>query len=131
MLSISHYTHLHSGLDFSLHIVQHDGAPPHKISKVKQCLMETFQNQVIGYGGFVEWPPHSPDLTSLDFFLRGHIKGHVYATLPPTLQQDFRRRITDACASVIPVTLHNVQQEIQSRIQMCIVANGEHFEQYK
>ncbi|GBN01960.1 hypothetical protein AVEN_166581-1 [Araneus ventricosus] len=26
----------------------HDGAPPHKISNVKQYLMETFQNQVIG-----------------------------------------------------------------------------------
>ncbi|GBO38407.1 hypothetical protein AVEN_77648-1 [Araneus ventricosus] len=30
---------------------QHDGAPPHKISNVKQYLMETVQNQVIGYGG--------------------------------------------------------------------------------
>ncbi|GBL86201.1 hypothetical protein AVEN_131944-1 [Araneus ventricosus] len=48
---------------------QHDGAPPHKISNVKQYLMETFQNQVIGYGGFVEWPPRSPDLTPLDLFL--------------------------------------------------------------
>ncbi|GBL93892.1 hypothetical protein AVEN_153650-1 [Araneus ventricosus] len=54
---------------------QHDGAPPHKISNVKQYLMETFQNQIIGYGGFVEWPPRSPDLTPLDFFLWGHIKG--------------------------------------------------------
>ncbi|GBN87454.1 hypothetical protein AVEN_149389-1 [Araneus ventricosus] len=48
---------------------QHDGAPPHQISNVKQYLMETFQNQVIGYGGFVERPPRSPDLTPLDFFL--------------------------------------------------------------
>ncbi|GBN34149.1 hypothetical protein AVEN_79350-1 [Araneus ventricosus] len=48
---------------------QHDGAPPHKISNVKQYLMKTFQNQIIGYGGFVEWPPRSPDLTPLAFFL--------------------------------------------------------------
>ncbi|GBL76474.1 hypothetical protein AVEN_53230-1 [Araneus ventricosus] len=90
----------------------HDGA--HK---------ETFQNQVIGFAGFVEWPPPSPDLTPLDFFIWGHIKGQVYATRPPTLQ-DLRRRITDACASVTPAMLHNVQREIQSRVQMCIVANG-------
>ncbi|GBM71798.1 hypothetical protein AVEN_98405-1 [Araneus ventricosus] len=32
----------------------YDGAPLHKISNVKQCLMEIFQNQVIGYDGFVE-----------------------------------------------------------------------------
>ncbi|GBN18092.1 hypothetical protein AVEN_121599-1 [Araneus ventricosus] len=92
--------------------------------------METFQNQVIGYGSFVEWPPRSPDLTPLDFSLWGHIKGQVYATPPPTLQ-DLRRRITDACASVTPAMLHNVQREIQSRVQMCILANGEQFEQYK
>ncbi|GBM96560.1 hypothetical protein AVEN_231637-1 [Araneus ventricosus] len=92
--------------------------------------METFQNQVIGYGGFVEWPPSSPNLTPLNFFLWGHIKGQVYATPPPTLQ-DLRRRITDACASVTPSMLHNVQREIQNRVQMCILDDEEHFEQYK
>ncbi|GBN25551.1 hypothetical protein AVEN_22465-1 [Araneus ventricosus] len=92
--------------------------------------MEIFQNQVIGYGGFEEWPPRSPDLTPLDLFLRGHIKGQVHATPPPTLQ-DLRRVITDACASATPAILHNVQREIQSIVQMCIVANGEHFEKYK
>ncbi|GBM87354.1 hypothetical protein AVEN_181535-1 [Araneus ventricosus] len=92
--------------------------------------MEKFQNQVIGYGDFVECPPRSPDLTPLNFFLWGHIKGQVYGT-PPTTLQDLRRRITDACASVILGMLHNVQREIQLRVQMCIVANGEHFEQYK
>ncbi|GBM12133.1 hypothetical protein AVEN_39471-1 [Araneus ventricosus] len=81
--------------------------------------METFQNQVIWYGDFVEWSPLSPALTPLDF-LWGHIKGQVYATPPPTLQ-DLRRRITDACASITPAIFHNVQQEIQSRVQMCIV----------
>ncbi|GBM44316.1 hypothetical protein AVEN_232108-1 [Araneus ventricosus] len=60
---------------------QHDATPPHKISNVKQYLMETFQNQVIGYGGFVERLPSSPDFTPLDFYLWGHIKGQVYATL--------------------------------------------------
>ncbi|GBM52699.1 hypothetical protein AVEN_21458-1 [Araneus ventricosus] len=92
--------------------------------------MEIFQNQFIGYGGFVEWPPRSPDLTPLDFFLWGHIKGQVYATPTPTLE-DLRRRITDACASVTPAMLHNVQREIQSKVKMCIVANGERFKQYK
>ncbi|GBM12387.1 hypothetical protein AVEN_6862-1 [Araneus ventricosus] len=42
----------------------YDGAPMRKISNVKQYLMETFQNQVIGYGGFIVWPPHSSDWTS-------------------------------------------------------------------
>ncbi|GBM63974.1 hypothetical protein AVEN_17556-1 [Araneus ventricosus] len=102
----------------------------HKISNVKLYLTETFQNQIIGYGGFVDWPPRSPDLTPLDFFLCGHIKGQLYPTPAPTFQ-DLRRRITDPCASITLAMLHNVQREIQSRVQMCIVANGEHFEKYK
>ncbi|GBM99402.1 hypothetical protein AVEN_74634-1 [Araneus ventricosus] len=75
--------------------------------------METFQNQVIGYGSFVEWT----DFTPLNFFLWGHIKGQVYANTPKTLQ-DLRRRITDDCASVTPAMSHNVQREIKSRVKI-------------
>ncbi|GBL81016.1 hypothetical protein AVEN_83102-1 [Araneus ventricosus] len=75
----------------------------------------------------VEWPPRSPDLNPLTFFLWGYIKQRVYATPPPTLQE-LRNRITDACASVSPAMLYNVQREVQSRVQMCIVAEGQHFE---
>ncbi|GBO09091.1 hypothetical protein AVEN_272461-1 [Araneus ventricosus] len=78
-------------------------------------------------GGCVEWPPRSPALNPLDFFLWGYIKQRVYATPPPTLQE-LRNRITDACASVSPAMLYNVQREVQSRVQMCIVAEGHHFE---
>ncbi|GBN33443.1 hypothetical protein AVEN_130226-1 [Araneus ventricosus] len=86
---------------------QHDGAPPHKVSSVEQYIRDTFQQQIIGYGGCVEWPPRSPDLNPLDFFLWGYIKQRVYATPPPTLQE-LRNRITDACASVSPAMLYNV-----------------------
>ncbi|GBM10245.1 hypothetical protein AVEN_177507-2-1, partial [Araneus ventricosus] len=106
---------------------QHDGASPHKVSSVQQYIRDTFQQQVIGYGGCVEWPPHSPDLNPLDFFLWGCIKQRVYATPPPTLQE-LRNRITDACASVSPAMLYIGQLEVQSRVQMCIVAEGHHFE---
>ncbi|GBO19051.1 hypothetical protein AVEN_16527-1 [Araneus ventricosus] len=50
---------------------QHDDAPAHKTSSVKQYLVEEFGEQIIGYGGFQEWLPHSPYLTSMDFFLWG------------------------------------------------------------
>ncbi|GBM12088.1 hypothetical protein AVEN_245485-1 [Araneus ventricosus] len=59
---------------------QHDGAPPHKVSSVQQYIRDTFQQQVIGYGGCVEWPPRSPDLNLLDFFLWRYIKQRVYVT---------------------------------------------------
>ncbi|GBM25229.1 hypothetical protein AVEN_243551-1, partial [Araneus ventricosus] len=96
---------------------QHDGAPPHKVSIIQQYIRDTFQQQIIAYGCCVEWPPRSPDLNPLDLFLWGHIKQRVYATPPPTLQE-LLNRITDACASVSPAMLYNVQREVQSRVQM-------------
>ncbi|GBO44044.1 hypothetical protein AVEN_232908-1 [Araneus ventricosus] len=47
---------------------QHDGAPAKKTLSVKQYLVEEFGEQIIGYGGFQEWPPRSPDLTPMVFF---------------------------------------------------------------
>ncbi|GBM39118.1 hypothetical protein AVEN_162637-1 [Araneus ventricosus] len=107
--------------------LQNDGAPAQNTSPVKQYLVEEFGEQIIGYGGFQEWPPLSPDLTPMDFFLWGYLKAQVYTTPPPTMQ-DLRRRITDACANVTPAMLHRVQCDVQASIQMYIVADGEKFE---
>ncbi|GBM69245.1 hypothetical protein AVEN_134692-1 [Araneus ventricosus] len=65
---------------------QHDGASAHKTSSVKQYLVEEFGEQIIGCGGFREWPPRSPDLTPMDFFLWGYLKQQVYDNPPPILQ---------------------------------------------
>ena len=66
---------------------QVDGAPPHKVSKVEQYLRDLFRQQIIGYGGCVEWSPRSPDLNPLHFFLWGYIKQRAYAIPPPTLHE--------------------------------------------
>lgn len=109
---------------------QHDGAPAHRPAAVQRLLTDTFGQRIIGYGGSVEWPPRSPDLTPLDFFLWGYLKDQVYQT-EATNPQDLRRRINDACTSVTPEMLLRVQQETLSRIQTCIVADGGHIEHIK
>ncbi|KMQ81391.1 transposable element tc3 transposase, partial [Lasius niger] len=48
---------------------QQDGAPPHWLTAVREHLNETFPNRWIGRGGPIPWPPRSPDITPLDFFL--------------------------------------------------------------
>ncbi|GBM84562.1 hypothetical protein AVEN_33839-1 [Araneus ventricosus] len=104
---------------------QHEGAPPHKVSTTVHS--GHIPKKVISYGGCVEWPPRSPDLNPLDFFLWGYIKQRLYATPPSTLQE-LRNRITDAYASMSRAMLYNVQQEVQSCVQMYIFAEGHHFE---
>jgi hypothetical protein len=58
----------------------HDGAPPHFDRLVRQHLTNVFGDRWIGRGGPVLWPPRSPDLNPLDFFLWGHLKNNVYST---------------------------------------------------
>ena len=48
---------------------QHDGAPAHFSIAARQVLNDKYPNRWIGRGGPVPWPPRSPDLTPLDFFL--------------------------------------------------------------
>ena len=49
-------------------ILQQDGAPPHYYGDVRAYLDENLPNRWIGRRGSIEFPPHSPDLTPLDFF---------------------------------------------------------------
>ncbi|XP_073493604.1 uncharacterized protein [Phyllobates terribilis] len=58
---------------------QQDGATPHYGCEVQAFLHEQFPGKWIGHHGPVEWPPRSPDLTPLDFYLWGHLKAIVYA----------------------------------------------------
>ena len=50
---------------------QHDGAPAHFALDVREYLDNVFPNRWIGRGGPVQWPPRSPDLTPMDFFIWG------------------------------------------------------------
>jgi hypothetical protein len=37
-------------------------------------LDESFPNRWLGHGGPIAWPPRSPDLTPLDYYIWGHMK---------------------------------------------------------
>ena len=54
-----------------------DGAPPHYDRHVRMYLDETLPGRWIGRRGAVEFPPRSPDLTPLDFYLWGSLKDYV------------------------------------------------------
>ncbi|GBN10012.1 hypothetical protein AVEN_211180-1 [Araneus ventricosus] len=70
---------------------------------------------------------HDPDRGPANILGRGYLKQQGHATPPPTLQ-DLQRHITDACANVTSAMLHRVQREVQARVQMYIVADGEKFD---
>ncbi|KAG5311381.1 SETMR methyltransferase, partial [Acromyrmex insinuator] len=111
---------------------QQDGAPAHRSRQVKNYLNERFSNRWIGLGSTTTqiWPPRSPDLTPLDFFLWGYLKEKVYKTEPTTME-DMKDRIRRACQDIPPTFLQNVRNSFQRRINKCMEVNGEAFEHLK
>lgn len=108
-------------------IFQQDGAPPHFAVAVRQYLNERFPRHWIGRRGFIEWPPRSPDLSPLDYFLWGHLKSKIYATQPGNLEM-LRQRIITECRQITPEILQNVRQRFENNLYSCMAVNGEHFE---
>jgi len=53
---------------------QQDGAPAHNAIIVQEYLNQTFGHKWMWTYGPVQWPPRSPDITPLDYFLWGHLK---------------------------------------------------------
>jgi hypothetical protein len=71
---------------------QHDRAPAHYGENARQWLNATYPGRWIGLGGPIAWPPQSPDLTPMDFFLWGHLMEQVYA-VPPKIIEDLVARL--------------------------------------
>ena len=109
---------------------QHDGAPPHYTRHVREYLNEFFPNRWLGRGGPVAWPPRSPDLTPLDYYLWGHMKTLVYETKVDS-REALRDRIFAAAEHIRnhPGNIASATQSLLMRAENCIAAGGGHFEQ--
>lgn len=103
---------------------QLDGSPVHNAAVVREWLNENFENKWIGRNSpLIEWPPRSPDLTPLDFFLWGFLKQQVYKSRPQSVDE-LRIRITEASANITPQQLRNVTVNLRKRCNKCIELNG-------
>ncbi|GBM43010.1 hypothetical protein AVEN_88610-1 [Araneus ventricosus] len=80
---------------------QQDGVPPHYGNIVREFLDTTFPQLWIGRGAVMAWPPQSPDITPLDFYLWGYEKQHVYSERINDINH-LEQRITDVIHSVTP-----------------------------
>lgn len=104
-----------------------DGAAPHYALSVRNRLTEIFPRRWIGRRGPVEWPPRSPDLTPMDYSIWGFVKSQVYYD-PPTSLDDLKFRITEALNSITAEMSDNILRHWSTRLDLCVVNNGEHIE---
>jgi hypothetical protein len=77
----------------------------------------------------VAWPPRSPDLNPLYFYLWGHLKSLVYAT-PVNTQQELWQRVWVACDTVKTSTgvFERGRQSTVRRARACVEVEGSNFE---
>jgi hypothetical protein len=106
---------------------QQDGATPHTSRDVIAWLQKTFGTHYISYRTDNVWPPHSPDLSPLDFFLWGYLKDRVYNPAPTSLEElktairrEVRNISLDTCMSVIA--------NFKKRIDVVLQQGGRHLE---
>lgn len=114
-----------------LHFMQ-DGAPPHWSLRVRDWLNENLADRWIGRGGprdhQIAWPPRSPDLTPMDFYLWGHIKGKVYVRNYQSLA-DLKSSISAAFREVTAENVSASVRNLEKRLKMVIERAGAHIEQ--
>jgi hypothetical protein len=108
---------------------QQDGAPAHNARIVRQYLSIRFPNRWIGTHGPINWPPRSPDITPMDFFLMGFLKEDIYKQQNGSLEE-LRRNTENAFRKLSRIHVRNAINSIERRCNFCIRQNGEHFQHF-
>jgi len=108
---------------------QQDGCPVHSSTIVKQFLNENFGANWIGRNGPIKWPPRSPDLTPLDYYVWGRAKELVYNEQIRNCDQ-LKQKIDQAFQTIKEeISIRVTKSEIRMRYSKCIDMQGSHFEQ--
>lgn len=106
---------------------QQDGATPHTARETMALLRDFFPSKLISRFGDIPWPPRSPDLTPMDFFLWGYLKSKVYETSPATISE-LKENIVREVNGISAALLQRVARNTEARFQECIRRNGQHLD---
>ena len=90
-------------------------------------IQQLFLDRIISLGRDHEWPPRSPDLTPLDFFVCGYLKSKVFLTQPANLA-DLHQRITMEADQIPQDMIIRAMHDMRRRAEICIRNNGGHIE---
>lgn len=106
---------------------QHDGASPHNFHDSATMLGRLFDNRWIGTNAHIPWPPRSPDLTPLDFFLWGYVKDKAYKQQYQSVVE-LENKIRDIINNIPARSILKVTGSVIRRAQKCIDQQGHTFE---
>jgi hypothetical protein len=106
----------------------HDGAPTYFSRAVRDFLSNTYHGRWRGRRGYIAWPPRSPDLKPLDFYLWEQVKTLVYAASVDN-KVAVHRRTVDACQTIrnCPGIFELMRWSMLRRVDECVESHGGHF----
>jgi hypothetical protein len=94
---------------------------------VRDVISNTYRDRWTGRGGPTAWPPCSPVLNPLDFYLVGRLTTLVYAA--PAENEEAHRTV-DACQTIRNCSgiFEWVRRSMMRRVEACIESHGGHSE---
>ena len=109
-------------------ILVQDGARTHTSNRSLDFIKENFPAGFLSNRTDTPWPPNSPDLTPLDFWLWAYLKNMVY--LPPRCQtiDELKEKIMKIYSSIPRSMFRHAIENVRNRAVLCIEQNGQHFE---
>jgi hypothetical protein len=107
----------------------HDGAPAHFNRAVRDALNNTYHDRRICRGGPTAWPPRSPDMSPLYFYLWGHLKSLVCAA-PVGNEEALNHRTVTDCQTIrnYLIIFERMRRSMMRRVGEFIKSHGGHFE---
>lgn len=118
------------GLDPADICYMHDGAPAHITNAVRTYLDENFSSWIgrgVGEMKILAWPPRSPDLNMIDFYLWGYLQHRVHMVGYDSIDE-LSNAIIEEVENIPQDTLVRTQEHLIKRLYACIQENGHLFE---
>ena len=108
---------------------QQDGATSHTANVVLDFVKEKFRGRVISRRSEIGWPPYSPDLNPLDYFLWGYVESQVRRVKPATIDE-LKTAVEDVVRTVPEEMVRAAAANMRKRCRACLAASGGHFEYF-
>ena len=109
--------------------VMQDGATSHTTAVNLNFLLDKFRGRVISRRSEHFWPPYSPDLNPLDFFVWGYLEAQVKRIKLATMEE-LRAVVEDVASTVPEEMIRDAAKNVIKRCKACIEASGGHFEYF-
>ncbi|QQP50248.1 Transposable element tcb2 transposase [Caligus rogercresseyi] len=102
-----------------------DGAPSHTSDAVQKYIISKLSSK--GFWSKEMWPPSSPNLNPLDYFVWTHVEQRACATSHPNVDA-LKASVNKVWAAMNTNDIVNACKAFRSRIEACIKAEGSIFE---